>query len=968
MRLIKLSNNRSSFSLLHAQVNLHAPIIYVRNLPEILEDSGTHIFGIVNVEDLDEGRHGQIKSLEITDGDPDGHFRIRATPRRGEYNIEVHSLLDREKTPSGYNLTLRATDNGVPPRHTYKVIPVKLADKNDNAPVFNKALYEVSVPESAPVNSPIIRLKVSDADEGRNAKVFLEIVGGNEGGEFRINPETGMLYTACVLDAESQAMYTLTVSAIDQGNTGTRKQSSARVKISVLDINDNDPVFEHSNVTIWIDENEPAGTTVTKVSARDKDSGDNSYISYSIANLNKVPFDVDAFTGIIRTTKLIDYETMRRQYVLKIRASDWGRPYRRQTEMQLYINVRDVNDNRPQFERVDCVGEVYKLAPIGAEVLTVNAIDFDAASEIVFRMVGGNEDGCFNLDPSSGVVSVGCDLGDVRRKARELNITATDGTHYSDVMRVQISLTDNRFAGSPSHPFAGAVNRLMSPASDADSSPAMNALFECRETGVIHRQSEMLASAERNNLPVQKSGGGSSAESGMGSGDGRDDFLMMPSRYRENIHSPEFIDFPSNVRINETIALGKTVAWIRARDRDLGYNGKLVYGISDGDHDSVFRIDPDTGELKIIGYLDREREDEYLLNVTVYDLGRPQKSASKVLPVTVVDENDNAPKFGKTLFSFRIREDAEIGTVVARLNATDADSRQFAGILYFLLTNTAHFQIDSLTGVLSVASKLDREQQDVYELIIRATDGGEIVGDGNAYKSFGTSHRTGSTLSGGGYIANNNNPASPYDTSVLHADALVRILIDDVNDNAPKFSADQYSVRVREDIPIGSVVISVDAMDKDLGAGGEVVYRFNDKCDFERDQFRIDRLSGTVRLARALDFEERQSMTLCVVASDKGNPPLTAEATILIEVIDVNENQYTPQFEDFVLADQGNSVRENQPIGTYVMNINVRDNDPPGPDSRVAFSIRGGDGLGLFTIDNEGMYRRPPLPPVCVGR
>lgn len=903
----------------------------------------------MNVEDFDAGRHGEIKSVDITEGDADGHFRIRATARKGEYNIEVHNLLDREKTPNGYNLTLRATDNGVPPRQTYKVIPVRLADKNDNAPVFNKALYEVSVPESAPVNSPIIRLKVSDADEGRNAKVFLEIVGGNEGGEFHINPETGMLYTAKVLDAESQSMYTLTVSAIDQGNTGTRKQSSARVKISILDINDNDPVFEHANITITIDENEPAGTTVTKVSARDRDSGDNSYISYSIANLNKVPFDVDAFTGIIRTSKLIDFETMRRQYVLKIRASDWGRPYRRQTEMQLFINVRDVNDNRPQFERVDCVGEVYKLAPIGVEVLTVNAIDFDAGSEIAFRMVGGNEDGCFNLDSNSGVISVGCDLSDVRQGSRELNITATDGTHFADVMRIQISLTENRFG------FGNALgsSQVLNPFSNKqsmsanDNTHSMNALFECRETGVLHRHAETLASAERNNMPTLK---GASNESP--SPDSRDDFLMMPSRYRENIHSPEFIDFPSNVRINETIALGKTVAWIRARDRDLGYNGKLVYGISDGDYDSVFRIDPDTGELKIIGYLDREREDEYLLNVTVYDLGHPQKSVSKVLPISVLDENDNPPKFDKTLFSFRLSEDVKVGTIVARMNATDADTHEFAGIRYYLLTITPNFHIDALSGVLTVASKLDREQQDSYELLIRATDGGSFPGsEASLYKSYGQTHRL------SGYSSNSNNlPASPYDTNTLHADALIRILIDDVNDNAPKFSAAQYTVRVREDVPIGTVVISVDAMDKDLGAGGEVVYRFNEKCDFERDQFRIERLSGTVRLARALDFEERQSMTLCVLASDKGNPPLTSEATILVEVIDVNENQYTPQFEDFVLASDGNSVRENQPIGTYVMNINTRDNDPPGPDSRVAFSIRGGDGLGLFTIDNEGTY------------
>lgn len=169
-----------------------------------------------------------------------------------------------------------------------------------------------------------MRLKVTDRDEGKNAQVYLEIVGGNEGNEFRVNAETGMLYTNVQLDAEFKAFYTLTVSAIDQGNTGTRKQSSAKVKINVKDTNDNDPTFEQSNTTIWADENEPAGTIITKVSARDRDSGENAYISYSIANINNVPFDIDHFSGILRTSKLIDYETMRREYTLKVRASDWG--------------------------------------------------------------------------------------------------------------------------------------------------------------------------------------------------------------------------------------------------------------------------------------------------------------------------------------------------------------------------------------------------------------------------------------------------------------------------------------------------------------------------------------------------------------------------------------------------------------------------------------------------------------------
>lgn len=924
------------------QVNLYAPVIYVQSLPEVLEDSNTHIFGIVRVEDLDVGVHGEIGSLEIVDGDPNGHFRIRTTPRPGEFNIEVHHLLDRESTPNGYNLTLRATDRGVPQRETYKVIPVHLADKNDNAPIFNRAIYDVSVPESAPPNSPIFRLKVADLDDGNNGKVFLEIVGGNEGSEFQVNADTGMLYTTMVLDAETKASYILTVSAIDQGNTGTRKQSSARVKITVDDINDNDPVFDQTNMTIWINENEPAGTTVTKVSARDLDSGENAYISYSIANLNDVPFDIDHFSGIIRTSKLIDFETMRRQYVLKVRASDWGLPYRRQTEMQIFINVKDVNDNRPQFERVDCIGQVNRQAAIGNDILTVSAIDFDAGNMIAYRMINGNDDGCFNLDSSTGIISVGCDLSDVRMESREINITATDGTHFADVMHIQINLTNNslksRFglhsSATQSFPFGRLGATSLSNGEDD------NALFECRDTGVTRRQVEILASAERNNMPSTTQG-----TNGQSKSDGSDDFSMMPSRYGENVHAPELIDFPSEVRVNETVALGTTIAWIRARDRDLGYNGKLIYGISDGDYDSVFRIDPDSGELKIIGYLDREREDEYVLNVTVYDLGKPQKTISKVLPVTVLDENDNRPKFEKTLLSFRVPENVMNGTVIVRMNATDADTKPFATIRYYLLSDTSDFNIDRDSGIISVSNRLDRERIQIYELKIRATDGGTgEAGGGDFHKSVAPQQRQ--------QQQSRRISVPPYESNVLYSDAIVRITVDDINDNAPTFSMDQYGVRVREDVPVGSVITVITATDLDTGPGGEVVYRFSGKCESEDDgKFAIDKLSGTVRLVRYLDFEERQVHTLCVEASDRGNPSLSAATTVVVEVIDVNENRYAPQFEDFVLV---GSVLENQPIGTYVMLITARDNDPPGPDSRISYSVRGGDGLGMFTADGDG--------------
>ena len=146
-----------------------------------------------------------------------------------------------------------------------------------------------------------------------------------------------------------KSAYSLTVTALDHANTGMRKQSSAKVRVYVVDVNDNDPVFKEGIYQqVNFEENKPAGSLVYKVEAYDEDSGENGYISYSIANLdsNEIPFEIDDFTGQIKSKRLLDYESDRRVYHLKVRASDWGTPFRRQSEMRLTIRLLDINDNR----------------------------------------------------------------------------------------------------------------------------------------------------------------------------------------------------------------------------------------------------------------------------------------------------------------------------------------------------------------------------------------------------------------------------------------------------------------------------------------------------------------------------------------------------------------------------------------------------------------------------------------------
>ena len=321
------------------------------------------------------------------------------------------------------------------------------------------------------------------------------------------------------------------MTALDHANQGMRKQSSAKVRVYIVDVNDNDPKFKDGFFQeVTFDENKPAGSKVYQVGAYDEDSGENSYISYSIANVNteEMPFEIDDFSGQIRSVRVLDFESDRRVYHLKVRASDWGTPYRRQSEMRLTIRLQDINDNRPQFERVNCVGELDRdLVNPGATIFTLSALDFDAGNIINYRLVSDNSDGCFSLDTHKGTLSVMCDLRTLPMTTRTLNVTATDGQHFSDV--TPLVLNFNRIRDK---------NKWYLNQNDVN----YGVQFKCRDTNVANRLTEMMAMAERNNAVMTAD----------------DNFHLtsaLPTRFGSNVHPPEIRRLPSEITVPETASL-----------------------------------------------------------------------------------------------------------------------------------------------------------------------------------------------------------------------------------------------------------------------------------------------------------------------------------------------------------------------------------------------------------------------------
>uniref|UniRef100_A0A671N785 Protocadherin Fat 1-like n=1 Tax=Sinocyclocheilus anshuiensis TaxID=1608454 RepID=A0A671N785_9TELE len=854
------------------QANEHAPVITAVTLaPSDTDKDPT--YAVVTVEDSDQGANGEIASLSVVAGDPLQQFKaMRTSPGSKEYKIKAVKQVDWDSQPFGYNLTLQAKDKGSPPQFSSaKVIHVMSPHFKVGPPKFSQATYRVNVSEFAPLNTPVVM--VTAVPKYPQLKyAFRHKLDKNN---FAINADSGLITTAGPLHADSVNRYELEVMTSD-------KKASAKVIINVIDVNNNGPEFKQTSYKASVDENMPIGTSVLTVKATDLDSGENGYVTYSIANVNPQPFVIDYFSGIISSSEILDYELMPRIYTLKVRASDWGSPFRREVETQVTVTLNNLNDNKPLFENVDCDITVPRDHGVSEQITTVSAIDADELQLVRYRIKAGNDLNLFEINPNSGVLSLKQPLSEgeaAKVSYHSLQIIASDGEHETQPMFLNITVVTVR-------------------------KPVQ---VKCVDTGVASMLAEKLLQ-------------GSKIHSQNEPEDHFQDFHSV------NRIAPQFVEtFPSVIEVKEDVPVGARIVHLSAMDSDSGFNGKLVYVISGGDAESCFVIDMDSGWLKVYAPLDRETTDHYTLNITVYDLGIPQKSSSRLLDVKILDANDNSPQFLQEAYSVDISESTAVGTEIIQVEAKDKDLGDNGVVRYSILADTDQFAIDMETGIVTVKKPLDREVQPSFILKIAARD--QAAGEPQ-----------------------------------LVSTVLLKITLEDVNDNPPKFIPPNYQVRVREDLPIGTVIMWLEAHDPDVGPSSQVRYSLADNGD---GKFEVDKLSGAVRIMQNLDYEKKQVYSLTARAKDKGKPiSLSSSCHIEVEVVDVNENLYRPLFPSFV--DKG-FIKEDVPIGTSVMKITAQDEDK-GRDGEIRYSIRDGSGLGIFTIDEEtGKLSSFPFYPFMTG-
>ncbi|XP_027761213.1 protocadherin gamma-A7-like [Empidonax traillii] len=329
-----------------------------------------------------------------------------------------------------------------------------------------------------------------------------------------------------------------------------------------------------------------------------------------------------------------------------------------------------------------------------------------------------------------------------------------------------------------------------------------------------------------------------------------------------------------------------------------------------------FTLHEKTGHLMTAERIDREQlcesVEQCVLRCELIVEGQMQVYG---IEVEIIDINDNTPSFKEIELEERMSETTAPGSRFPLAEAHDPDSGQNS-LQSYELSGDEHFSLAVQTGPdgdqrpeLVLAKALDREEAAFHELVLRAMDGGDPA-------------RTGT--------------------------ARIRVTVVDANDNAPVFSQAEYTVRVAEDVPVGSVLVTVTATDADEGLNGHVEYSLKKITEKATKIFHLDSKTGAITLVQSLDYEGGDSYELEVQARDGAGLFDTTKAAIT--VTDVNDN--VPEIS---VRSALSEISENAPPGTVVALLHVHDRDA-GANGEVHCSL---DGDIPFRLEKslEGYYR-----------
>ncbi|XP_068451673.1 protein dachsous-like [Clinocottus analis] len=831
--------------------------------------------------------------------------------------VSLVTALDREEIDSSeisVNIKVAQTDDPLKTADT--VVSVTVEDVNDNPPEFNELSYSETLRENSPVGAVVFKAVVTDLDQGGFVGA-LRILP--ESSPFSVGADgTVSVKDSSALDRETTESFTFQIEARETNPPNAA--AVVEVNVTLLDENDNSPVFTSKAYEGKVFANQTVGMQLIQVKADDLDAGENGQIKYSIEFGNDGGFfSIEESSGDITLAKIIPLlENQISQFPLFVTARDGGTISRSSSTQ---VNILAPGNSKPQFLHKVYRGALEEEQEPGVVILTVNFLALPAEVPVTLRV--DTEADKFVIS-NSGEFSALVKLDyDEAPHSYSVQISISDGVS-SDSAVVEVKVTDvndNSPVFTPSSvtevvPEDAEVgtNVTAVPATDKDSGFNKELRYFLRGGGEgsfsvdpVSGMVSVAAALDREtkaeyNLLVEAEDQGRPSRTATAS------LLVRVSDVNDNV--PEFSEAEYQVEVSEAEPAGTSLLTLSAVDTDGEANGRVTYSIvqqSPSSDAAVFELDSSSGVLRLAQTLDYSQVKVYSLRVQASDGGTPPLAGNSSVVVKVKDVNNNPPEFSQDIYNASISENLASGASVLTLEVTDKDEGGFSGGSFLFTSDT--FDINE-QGVVSLRADatLDRETKDRYELQVVAVD---------------------------------QHPGGLSSTAQLH------IAVLDYNDNAPQFPSIPDPLRIREgnyseDAP--GEVFTIVPTDADLGPNGEVTL----SLVTPHPLFRFSK-DGTLQAVGSLDRERKETYELFLKASDNGRPQRENVTAVTVSVEDVNDN--TPEFS---LSSYETSVlRKDAENGKLLLTLSAADGDA-GNNSLIAYSFSGGSSPYLALNSETG--------------
>ncbi|XP_042871061.1 cadherin-23-like [Penaeus japonicus] len=804
-------------------------------------DAGVSVFQVL-ANDRDVEVNNEIR-YSITAGNEEDYFRIDETT--GE--VFTAKKIDREELDATtFALTITATeinsDGSVAdePNASTQATNVYIEDINDNEPTFSEPEYYIEIEELIEDRSLDIEIYVKDLDQDSNGTFKIT---SDKPDDLVISPSQGMGNEAIYLKAkwrgddtifdyektQDNLTFTLTATEVsDPTHVGT-----ATLVVSLLDINDNKPIFDKSQYDADVSETERGGFLVTSVKAEDSDiSPDFGTASIRYSSLC-AELNIDQETGDVTLAgdDVLNYEA-RKTLQCSIEAWDLeGSSSGNSGTTKVKIKVIDVVDEQPSITKPD-EATINENTPKDTQVgLPIKAADADEGAAIVFSIDWTRTEASFE----GGAVDT-----DLVKDWFDITKTTVYANEYSAVVNVG--------SNSPDREKADKIELAILVTDDATQS-GNNEAFTFFTINIED----------------------------------------------ENDEKPTFNGDYTNLNVDEEVPEGTLIVQLDVSDPDVG--DTIAMTISDSSLVEVVQKSENLWDLQVSpgARIDRETQADIVVTVRVTDSNGA--SDEREITITIRDINDNNPVIGQCINAIEVVENEETGTEVAQVLATDADKEGAHGkVRYYLVndqldTNTP-FAVDAETGVVTVFLEdgervLDREMKSSWDLVIRANDGCE-EGELDC-------------------VARTSEPCN------------IKVTVTDFNDEAPdefEWNGSEDSFTVYEDMMEGEFVKNGDDEPYKIVASDgdepdtpntQITYRVEwvhrvgsdeDLALFEAVDMSEDWPDGSryyCQLRAATNLTQlKGTYEILLVAEDHGEPKLSGNTTLEIEIKDSNDNP--PEF------------------------------------------------------------------------